>query len=78
MGNHEHVDPRTPQEWQEAVNLAELYLILNSAEVFGLVTEGPRVNVERCEDLIKMGRERGYIPAGDLAECSLAVAGAAK
>lgn len=37
--------PRTPAEWQEAVNGAAFMLRLESAILYGLV-EGPRANVE--------------------------------
>lgn len=54
-------NPETPQEWQLAVDLAEFYLLTDSAEQYGLVT-GPKVNVQRCEDILARGRERGFRP----------------
>jgi len=64
----EHVNPSTPAEWQEAVSLAEFHLLLHSAQCYGLVTGGPQVNVERCEDILTLGRKMGYVPANDVAE----------
>lgn len=29
-------DPRTPREWQEAVDLAEFWILLDSARQYGL------------------------------------------
>lgn len=57
------IDPNTPTGRQEAVNLAEMYLRLESARMYGLVSGGPKVNVERCEDILGRGRKLGYVPA---------------
>lgn len=51
--------PETDQEWQDAVNAAEFNLRLDSARKYGLIEGGPEVNVERCEEIIAGGRERG-------------------
>lgn len=55
-------DPLTPVEWQEAVDAAEAYLALESAKAYGLVRGGPVVNVQRCEQLLRDGKQRGYSP----------------
>ena len=55
-------DPKTDAEWQEAVDLAEFYLRLDSARQYGLITGGPEVNVARCEALLATGKERGFRP----------------
>lgn len=59
------VDPTTPDEWQEAVNLAEAMLLLDSARQYGLVTGGPEVLVDRCVQVMAAGAARGYRPRGD-------------
>lgn len=61
-------DPRTPAEWQDAVDAAEFGLALESARMYGLVAGGPRVNCERCEDILAAGRARGITPATDAVE----------
>lgn len=33
-------DPQTPEEWQEAVNAAEFYTLVESARLYGLITNG--------------------------------------
>lgn len=55
--------PVTPSEWQEAVDLSEFYLILDSAVKYGLITGGPVINQERCVALLKRGLIKGYTPA---------------
>jgi hypothetical protein len=55
-------DPETPREWQEAVDLADFHLQLDAARQYGLVTGGPDVDVERCEYLLKQGKNLGYRP----------------
>jgi hypothetical protein len=56
-------NPRTRSEWQNAVNWAELYLLVDSAKQYGLVTGGPEINTGRCDEILKRGRRRGFIPA---------------
>lgn len=55
-------DPQTPAEWQEAVNLAEFCVLLDSARQYGLVRGGPKVDVERCLLVLSAGRTRGVLP----------------
>lgn len=61
------INPRTPGEWQEAVNAARDALALDSAFQYGLVensdgsTESP-VNVGRCLRILAEGKRRGIVP----------------
>lgn len=54
--------PRTPREWQAAVDAAQLMLILDSCEQYGLIV-GQEVNVERCELIMALGRSKGITPS---------------
>jgi hypothetical protein len=55
-------DPKTPAEWQEAVNLAEVMSRVHSARLYGLITGGPNIDVARCDQLLRQGSLRGYRP----------------
>jgi hypothetical protein len=55
-------EPETPQEWQEAVNLAELYSLIDSAVKYGLVEYTGKINIERCYDILEQGRKRNVYP----------------
>lgn len=55
-------NPQTDGEWQDAVDAAEGALHLDSARKYGLVTGGPAVNVERCEEILRRGAHRGVAP----------------
>lgn len=55
-------DPENPEQWQEAVDLAEAMLQIDSARQYGLITGGPRVDAERCAELLARGAELGYRP----------------
>jgi hypothetical protein len=55
-------DPETPGEWQEAIDAAEFFLAVDSAEKYGLIT-GPAVKLERALELLERGRALGYTPA---------------
>lgn len=55
-------DPQTPEEWQQAVNMASVMLLIESARQYGLVVGGPEVNADRCQQLLDKGERRGYRP----------------
>ncbi len=56
-------EPRTPEEWQEAVDSASLHLLIDAGEKYGLVYRSSLVaNAERCEAILARGRELGYRP----------------
>ena len=54
--------PQTSEQWQEAVNISFALLSIDSARAYGLITGGPTVNVERCEEIIVMGDRLGFKP----------------
>jgi hypothetical protein len=53
----------TADEWQGAVDRAEFFLLLSSAKAYGLITGGPVVNEDRCQELLVRGKALGYEPA---------------
>lgn len=53
-------DPKTPSEWQEAVDAAKFFLELESCRAYGLISGGPEVNTIRCEKILKRGAELGF------------------
>jgi hypothetical protein len=55
-------DPQTPEQWQDAVNLAHFFMAIDSARQYGLIAGGPTVNIERCEVVLTQGREKGITP----------------
>jgi hypothetical protein len=55
-------DPNTDAEWQEAVDLAELYTQLESAQAYGLITGCPPVDGVRCREILERGRAHGVLP----------------
>lgn len=55
-------DPATLTEWQLAVNAARACLVLESARQYGLVTDGPSVDVTRCLDLLDRGKTQLIVP----------------
>jgi hypothetical protein len=54
--------PQTPAEWQEAVNQAHFWLLVDSARQYGLITGGPEVNLNRCEEILEKGKAQGIEP----------------
>ena len=55
-------NPRTPEEWQEAVDLANFGLIVDAARQYGLITGGPVFALKRCNDLLARGAKKGFRP----------------
>lgn len=56
-------DPTTPEEWQEAVDLAATHLRIDAARKYGIMTGGPEIDIERCVGLLKAGKEKGVTPS---------------
>lgn len=61
-------DPDSPEEWQEAVDVAHVMLHIESARQYGLVRGGPVIDVDRCEQILELGELLGYTPAEDAIE----------
>jgi hypothetical protein len=57
--------PTTKGEWQSAVDLAGFFVLLDAARAYGLVTGGPDVNVDRCQEIIEAGKKKGMTPRVD-------------
>jgi hypothetical protein len=58
-------DPQTSGEWQDAVNMAEFLLLIDSCKQYGLLSGGPVINAHRCAKMLKLGRARGVFPASN-------------
>jgi len=65
-------NPRTPGEWQDAVDAAHALRLLHDARLYGLVTGGPIVNTERCDEILDAGKARAILPRPDAVERWLA------
>lgn len=60
---HKTHDPQSAEEWQDAVDSADLLLLLDACRQYGLVEGGPEVNFGRCNELLAEGAERGIFPS---------------
>lgn len=56
------LEPKTREQWQEAVNLADMWQTLGCAREYGLIQGGPMINEMRCEQLIERGAKQGVHP----------------
>lgn len=56
-------DPKTPAEWQEAVDSATAARMVANCMMYGLLAGGPKINVERCDEILRRGQERGIRPS---------------
>ena len=49
-------DPENREEWQEAADLAETFLLIDSAIKYGLITGGPQADLDRCARILKLAK----------------------
>ncbi len=64
-------DPRTPEEWQEAVDAAWAALALDSLVQYGLLEAeggGLSVNADRCREILERGLAIGITPAQEASD----------
>ncbi|WP_165074806.1 hypothetical protein [Paludisphaera rhizosphaerae] len=61
-------NPTTPDEWQNAVDAAKALSVLHAARSYGLVKGGPKVDVDRCDELLEQGLRLGVTPRPDAVE----------
>jgi hypothetical protein len=58
-------DPVTPNEWQEAVDMAEFLLLMESAKMYGLVSFETVIHPKRCCHILALGMKHGYQPKSE-------------
>ncbi len=56
-------EPANQAEWQDAVDLAHSAQLILAARAYGLITGGPELNEQRCEELLERGRKLGVVPS---------------
>lgn len=54
--------PKNRAEWQEAVDSAAFAEALDSARQYGLIETDVKVNAKRCEEILRLGKLRGFVP----------------
>ena len=69
-------DPETLDEWQDAVNLAQAFLQIHSARVYGLIAGGPTINVDRCDELLERAEQRHHLRPDPTAVKDIILSGA--
>ncbi|HWF03422.1 MAG TPA: hypothetical protein VHA06_07035 [Candidatus Angelobacter sp.] len=52
-------NPETSAEWQEAVDAAELMLLIQSAAMYGLIETDLQIDSARCEYILQTGARAG-------------------
>ena len=55
--------PKTPAEWQAAVDGAAAMRAIADCEMYGVLTGGPVIDVSRCDELLALGEARGVRPS---------------
>jgi len=65
-------EPQTPAEWQVAADLAETFLLIDSARQYGLVIGGPTVVVDRCVSILRRAKAAGIEPRDEFIDALIA------
>lgn len=60
---HRPGDPQTPEEWQEAVDLAAGARLIADCKMYGVITGGPAIDVARCDFILRRGAKLGIRPS---------------
>lgn len=50
--------PVTTAQWQDAVNAAEILLLIETGRLFGLIASGNEIDVQACLGIIEDGRKQ--------------------
>lgn len=69
-------DPVSRAEWQEAVDLASVCLLINDARLYGLIVAEISIDTDRCREILELGRAIGVTPREDAIDRVLSVGGA--
>jgi hypothetical protein len=64
-------DPKTPEEWQEAVDVAAGVRAIADCKMYGLIEGGPEIDIARCDDILARGRRRGITPSRPVTELAV-------
>lgn len=60
--------PVSTVEWQEAVNAAHIMLCIADCVMYGLVETNMKIDIPRCDNIIKAGAQLGIHPESGLVE----------
>lgn len=64
-------NPRTPAEWQAAVNAATALRLIADCRMYGLIEGGPSIDVDRCDEIVDLGNARGVQPSAPALDLAL-------
>jgi hypothetical protein len=66
-------NPKTPEEWQLAVDAAAALRAVADLLTYRLIQGGPKINVQRCDKILERGRRRGVTPSRPVHELAIAM-----
>jgi hypothetical protein len=55
--------PRSKRQWQVAVDTVDACLAIDAARLYGLITGGPKIDVDRCVMILEFGKKKGIVPS---------------
>jgi hypothetical protein len=64
-------DPQTPEEWQDAVDVAAAARALADCKMYGLIEGGPDIDIGRCDEILERGAARGVLPSRPAVEIAM-------
>lgn len=64
-------DPRTREEWQQAVDAAAGARAIADCMLYGLLTGGPAIAIGRCDEILERGAKQGIKPSRPVIDLAL-------
>jgi hypothetical protein len=64
-------DPKTSEEWQQAVDSAAAARAIADCKMYGLLEGGPQININRCDSILRRGAKRGITPSRPVTDLAL-------
>ena len=68
--------PQTRKEWQEAVDGAAGLRAIADCKMYGLIEGGPKIDVHRCDEILRRARKRGFAPSRPVTDLAIGLIGA--
>jgi hypothetical protein len=61
-------DPASLEEWRMAATTAAGLRLIADAQMYGFITGGHEINVERCDEILERAAKQGIVPTAAEAE----------
>jgi hypothetical protein len=60
--------PETLEEWRSAAQSAAGLQLIEAARIYGFIDGGPKINLDRVDEILELARNRGIVPTTEEAQ----------